>query len=62
METQGRRARRLERRPRRVREPAADGRLPFIALAALVLAHQPAIMGRLRGRDGGPGAFGAAEE
>jgi putative tricarboxylic transport membrane protein len=36
--------------------------LLLIALAALVLPHVPAIMGRLRGHDGGPGAFGAAEE
>jgi hypothetical protein len=34
----------------------------LIAVAALVLTHVPAIMARLRGRDGGPGAFGAAEE
>jgi len=34
----------------------------LIALAAAVLPHVPAIMARLRGRDGGPGAFGAAEE
>jgi putative tricarboxylic transport membrane protein len=36
--------------------------LLLIALAAAVLPHVPAIMARLRGRDGGPGAFGAAEE
>ncbi len=36
--------------------------LLLVALAALVLPHVPAIMARLRGGDGGPGAFGAAED
>ncbi len=36
--------------------------LLLIAVAAAVLPHVPAIMARLRGGDGGPGAFGAAEE
>jgi putative tricarboxylic transport membrane protein len=36
--------------------------LLLIAFAALIVPHLPAIMARLRGGDGGPGAFGAAEE
>jgi hypothetical protein len=36
--------------------------LLLIAVAALLFPHVPGIMARLRGRDGGPGAFGAAEE
>jgi putative tricarboxylic transport membrane protein len=36
--------------------------LLLIALAALVVPHLPAIMARLRGGDGGPAAFGAAED
>jgi putative tricarboxylic transport membrane protein len=36
--------------------------LLLIALAALVLPHVPAIMGSLRGGDGGPAAFGSAED
>jgi hypothetical protein len=36
--------------------------LLLIALAALIVPHLPAIMARLRGVDGGPGAFGGAEE
>jgi putative tricarboxylic transport membrane protein len=33
-----------------------------LAIGAAILPHVPAIMARLRGGDGGPGAFGAAEE
>jgi putative tricarboxylic transport membrane protein len=36
--------------------------LLLIAVAALVLPHVPGSMARLRGRDGGPGAFGVSEE
>jgi putative tricarboxylic transport membrane protein len=36
--------------------------LLVIALAALVVPHLPAIMRRLRGGDGGPAAFGGAED
>jgi putative tricarboxylic transport membrane protein len=36
--------------------------LLLIAVAAAILPHVPAIMARLRGGDGGRGAFGAAEE
>jgi putative tricarboxylic transport membrane protein len=36
--------------------------LLLIAIAALVVPHMPALMRRLRGGDGGPGAFGGAED
>jgi putative tricarboxylic transport membrane protein len=36
--------------------------LLLIAFAALIVPHLPAIMTRLRGGDGGPAAFGAAED
>src|SRR3954471_5599684 len=36
--------------------------LLVIAIVALIVPHVPAIMGRLRGGDGGPGAFGGAED
>jgi putative tricarboxylic transport membrane protein len=36
--------------------------LLVVALAALIVPHLPALMRRLRGGDGGPGAFGGAED
>jgi putative tricarboxylic transport membrane protein len=36
--------------------------LLVVAIAALVVPHMPALMRRLRGGDGGPGAFGGAED
>jgi putative tricarboxylic transport membrane protein len=36
--------------------------LLVVALAALIVPHLPSLMRRLRGGDGGPGAFGGAED
>jgi hypothetical protein len=36
--------------------------LLLVAIAAVIVPHVPALMQRMRGGDGGPGAFGGAED